>query len=60
LAQKFYLFWHSYDSIEIAFTGSSMVRYGIDPVEIKNYISLNMGVGGGDSYAQGALLKIIY
>jgi uncharacterized protein (TIGR02171 family) len=57
LAQKFYLFWHSYDSIEIAFTGSSMVRYGIDPVEIKNYISLNMGVGGGDFLCARSLIE---
>ena len=57
LAQKLYLFWHSYDSIEIAFAGSSMVRYGIDPVEIKNYPSINMGFGGGDFLGARSLIE---
>jgi len=34
-----------------------MVRYGIDPVEIKNYIIFKYGVGGGDFLCARSLIE---
>ncbi len=56
-AQKLILFWHSFDSLEIAFLGSSMIRDGIDPAEIVHFRSFNLGFGGGDFLAAKTLIE---
>jgi uncharacterized protein (TIGR02171 family) len=45
-ANKQTLFWQRHASLELLFTGSSHVEWGIDPREITGYTSLNMGYPG--------------
>jgi uncharacterized protein (TIGR02171 family) len=51
-ASKILMFWHIFDSLEIAIIGSSQAILGLDPARIVGYYAFNLAFHGGDLLGQ--------
>ncbi|HKP94618.1 MAG TPA: TIGR02171 family protein [Fibrobacteria bacterium] len=56
-ANKMDLFWRRHSSLEVVFTGSSHIQWGIDPGKITRYAAFDMGYPGNGWLGQEEWIK---